>query len=73
MDDKSHLKNILEARLNEKFDQYEAYKENFFEMIRERKNQYQELKKKDADSAKMIDDQMKKIKTITVRRPLYRC
>ena len=35
-------------------------------MIRDRKQQYEDLKAKDADSAKKIDEQMERIKTITV-------
>lgn len=35
-------------------------------MIRDRKQQYEELKAKDAESAKKIDEQMERIKTITV-------
>lgn len=62
------LKNILKARIDEKIQQYEQFRDNFFEMIRDRKQQYEDLKAKDAESAKKIDEQMERIKTITVRQ-----
>lgn len=65
-DDKAQLKHVLETRTNEKVALYEQFRENFFEMIRDRKQQYEDLKAKDAESAKKIDEQMEKIKTITV-------
>lgn len=52
--------------MNEKVQLYEQFRENFFEMIRDRKQQYEDLKAKDAESAKKIDEQMERIKSITV-------
>lgn len=60
------LKNLLKARIDEKIQQYEQFRDSFFEMIRDRKQQYEDLKAKDAESAKKIDEQMERIKTITV-------